>query len=509
MEPHAVPSRPIRAWVVLVSPMRPGDSTRTHRALGRSLCGKQAVVRSSSEPAAGFLEKGVHHPFVCPATGDPLVHDGDRLIGRSGVSFPVLHGVPLLVAGARIERMDIAISGEFLDDMTALAHRGLPEGSRDALADAFKHSFKFREPWLSGEAKQFLNRLRSSGFRIREPYAFRDPDVAAPSATGAPEVHIVAEPRVVPAGRRVSVHVKIANHTAETFNAHGDGAVHLAASVSQAGKFSDRLRTFWKAREPNECTRLLVDIEPGRSLAQPVVINLPNKSGRATYRIDLVKGNRTLASVTSGTDLVLAEHDPLKVAWPHTNTIRSYNDDHKHAFEVLLEWFSTYIPRPDPIVLEIGGGFGPMMYWWEGQRYNLDIDPLSLISHTLLLKPGAPQAAAFANIMGNAMALPFADGSLDAIVMFATFHHFPDPQRLLAHLRTKIRPDGIVALLCEPMGHIFADDIPEDFLHELKLGAYEQSFELWEYACFFREAGFSVVDAVVDHGSVKVALRPC
>jgi hypothetical protein len=59
------------------------------------------------------------------------------------------------------------------------------------------------------------------------------------------------------------------------------------------------------------------------------------------------------------------------------------------------------------------------------------------------------------------------------------------------------------------MGHIFADDIPEDFLHELKLGAYEQSFELWEYACFFREAGFSVVDAVVDHGSVKVALRPC
>ena len=78
-------------------------------------------------------------------------------------------------------------------------------------------------------------------------------------------------------------------------------------------------------------------------------------------------------------------------------------------------------------------------------------------------------------VIADCHALPFADASLDAVVMFATLHHFPDPVRLLRHLRTKLAPGGLICVLCEPVSHVAREDLPDDYRKELLDGICEQA----------------------------------
>lgn len=110
-------------------------------------------------------------------------------------------------------------------------------------------------------------------------------------------------------------------------------------------------------------------------------------------------------------------------------------------------------------------------------------------------------------IVSDGMNLPLERGWADIICMFATFHHFPDPIGLLKHLAQCVAPDGLIALLCEPIGHVHRDSLPVEFLHEIQKGVNEQSFEFWEYAQMFESAGLEVLACQVDVGSLKVALR--
>ena len=48
--------------------------------------------------------------------------------------------------------------------------------------------------------------------------------------------------------------------------------------------------------------------------------------------------------------------------------------------------------------------------------------------------------------LGDAEALPFADGSFDAVVSNFGVHHIPDPVRALTETRRVLRPDGRVAI---------------------------------------------------------------
>ncbi len=136
--------------------------------------------------------------------------------------------------------------------------------------------------------------------------------------------------------------------------------------------------------------------------------------------------------------------------------------------------------------------------------YNLDVDLLGL----QIAVAQRAREQDLACLCADAEDLPFPPGFFDAIVLFATLHHFPDPARLLGHLATRLRPGGFIGILCEPVGHIDPGEVDALFLAELVKGVNEQSFTATEYDAIFRRARLRVESAIIDRNSLKVRLVP-
>lgn len=76
-------------------------------------------------------------------------------------------------------------------------------------------------------------------------------------------------------------------------------------------------------------------------------------------------------------------------------------------------------------------------------------------------------------VQGNALALPFAAGSFDAVVSFETLEHLSDAERFLAEVRRVLRPGGL-ALLSTPDREILP-------LFTLDPAEYRNPFHTREY----------------------------
>jgi SAM-dependent methyltransferase len=447
-------------------------------------------------------------PFMCPKTGAPLQWSASALTDASGrIVYPVIHGVPILAIDAGVSRADDAVDPGFVNDLLTLTPDRSSPALRDGIADAFAHRFSFRDPWLASEADQFIDRLRSSGLALRDPYP-RKAVTEAPRSAAPCGLEPVMAPKRVLIGKRATFNIQVRNGLRETLPARGaDAAFLLVEADDKTSKPTGWRALLAKVSKTSAQTELLVDMAAGRTMAQPVSLPVLHATGPTPVTVKLMRGERELARTRFTIDVVEGA-DPLQVDWPQGDTVRDYVADHKLAFDVMVGWLGKHIATPDPFVVEVGGNFGPMTYWWPGRRCNLDIDPYGLMAHALMHGAAAPKPEGFVNALGDGMKLPFKDGSVDAIVMFATFHHFPDPVGFLASLKPKLSEGGLIMLFCEPMGHVFRANAPEDFIRELGHGAYEQSFLLWEYRDFFDAAGLEVVDTHIDYGSLKVALRP-
>lgn len=411
-------------------------------------------------------------------------------------------GVPVLVPGAQMLRIDRAVSGEFVDDLSALAFGAVDDGVRAQIAEVYRTEFSFDSVWLNTEASQFINRLSGSGVAVSAPFATSD--MVRPISNDVKQseqwftVAPVVVPRAVAAGSRVAINLKIENQTDALLKATGADAGQIVIST---------LAVDGSPGAPAEKTRLLVDIEPGRTVPHATRLPILDRAGPVTLEVRLARGNITLATCRLSLDIVTGS-DPLDTGWADSEIERSYNDDHIVACDLMKDWVDRYVDRPDPLLLELGGNFSPMIHWWPGPRINMDIDAHGILSHNLLRAPFGAEPERFFDVVGDGMRPPFRDGALDAVAMFATFHHFPDPAGLLAALKPKLSPGGIVMLMCEPVGHVFAETNVEVFVRELAEGVYEQSFAFWEYREMAESAGYQVIDTGIDHGSVKLALRP-
>jgi len=138
-------------------------------------------------------------------------------------------------------------------------------------------------------------------------------------------------------------------------------------------------------------------------------------------------------------------------------------------------------------------------------KLNIDIDPYGMIMGNLT-RENSDSTVRF--IVADGMALPMRPRSIDMLILFATFHHFPDPIRLLSRLSEFVADDGLICLLCEPIGHVHIDTLTDDYLKEIRRGVNEQSFQLWEYQQMFAGANLNPIAAQIDVGSAKFALRP-
>ena len=183
-----------------------------------------------------------------------------------------------------------------------------------------------------------------------------------------------------------------------------------------------------------------------------------------------------------------------------------YFGDHTEAVRLLGEWQDALFRRPVKRIVELGGNASPMIAQVVApKRVNVDIDPFGMLVGNLL-REGEGTGVGF--VIADGMALPMRPKSIEMLVMFATFHHFPDPVGLLARLSEFVADDGLICLMCEPLGHVRADNLPDEYLEEIRKGVNEQSFELWEYEQMFADAHLNVVAAQIDIGSAKFALRP-
>jgi SAM-dependent methyltransferase len=107
--------------------------------------------------------------------------------------------------------------------------------------------------------------------------------------------------------------------------------------------------------------------------------------------------------------------------------------------------------------------------------------------------------------VGSAYALPFPDGSFDAVFSHALFEHLARPADVAAELHRVLRPGGVIGVCCSDWGDAFVEprtaDVDEALACHLELrrraggdpfaGA---SLERW-----IEQAGFAQVDAQIRH----------
>ena len=453
--------------------------------------------------------------FVCPACGGDLsAQDSQLACNACGNRYPVLLDVPLLLPGIAVA------TGPAPDDgfVTDLAHAALPGNEKSiapTLRELFSTQITFPDAHLGTEGHRFVHRLRASGHMIREP------DGSEPAAS-------LITPLVVPAPTtsalpRVSLELLTAPPT--ILAEHGFGIQIRVTNLGDVTLTSDSTAPFHISyfakppKQPGFCegsrTALLVDIPPGGSLTLPVSIAPPDRPGTWIYQITPVIEDvawlHDSAIAVKIKVLPATAADPLKVDWPAGDTIRDYAADHERGMRFLSGWLRARLKdHPAPRILELGGNAAPQIAFPAfalpgATRYNLDIDPFGLAFGTAQRRFGGGEPVI--DLLGDGTRLPFADRTLDAIVMFATLHHFPNPVALLQHLRSKLAPGGLICVLCEPMGQVTRDSLPSDFRDELLGGICEQAFLAWEYRQFFRGAGLKIAHAMIDIGSLKVALE--
>jgi ubiquinone/menaquinone biosynthesis C-methylase UbiE len=173
---------------------------------------------------------------------------------------------------------------------------------------------------------------------------------------------------------------------------------------------------------------------------------------------------------------------------------------------MLAEHAAELLAVPDRKILEIGGGAAPQISWFgPHDAVNVDINLPLLELGSLWYEhhaDGVSDRVAF--LCADATQLPFADETFDIVAMFATLHHFPEPEVLLRECRRLLRPGGVVAVLCEPVG---ASIETPDALRDLEKGINEQMFTVAEYEAIFAAAGLAPVAGNQVAGSLRALLR--
>ncbi|WUJ68982.1 class I SAM-dependent methyltransferase [Kribbella soli] len=120
--------------------------------------------------------------------------------------------------------------------------------------------------------------------------------------------------------------------------------------------------------------------------------------------------------------------------------------------------FATYLPDRRPLdVLDLGCGTGRLTPGlaeeFQGRVYG--VEPSDR------MRAAAEQHPGVSYLKGSAEEIPLPEASVDAVLMFLTFHHWTDPLQGLREVHRVLRPGGVALLRTQ-----FADLMPELFWYE-------------------------------------------
>jgi SAM-dependent methyltransferase/uncharacterized protein YbaR (Trm112 family) len=438
-----------------------------------------------------------------------------------GVQYPIAHGVPLLYPDVVVESSEKPIDAELV--ATVCQYQGLPltEAMSAEVAVILGQVCQFPDQLTDREVR--VSEVLKSVGTVAEATIAQRRDRQSTVLTGlephlelsSPPQGVVYQitheylPRTMVAGRRLTGNVCLLNQGTVPIDSQGISPVYL----SYHWRSLDREMVIYDG----ERTALPVILSPGRQITLPMLVQVPNLPGNYRLQICLVHeqvawldhdGKELLIQVVTTVD----RPDPIEL-WHQDAIQMSYSDDHQYAIGLVKQELAA-IGSTQPHLLEIGGNACPMLQCdFPGQLYNLDIDIQGLqLSHLVNQHKNINMTC----ICGDVNNIPFSDFSLDGILMFATLHHLPNPIHTLMMLAQKIRPQGFIAVLCEPVGHYHcppntdpAGYVDAGFLEALRLGVNEQTFSLDEYAAIFQQSGLVVTKVEVNGTSLKVFLtRP-
>jgi ubiquinone/menaquinone biosynthesis C-methylase UbiE len=184
-----------------------------------------------------------------------------------------------------------------------------------------------------------------------------------------------------------------------------------------------------------------------------------------------------------------------------------YHEDHAVGLSMILSYMKDRHPDGQCRILEVGGGIHPQsaaLMAHGSEVISIDISfAMSQLGQLFFDHVAWDKKRNISFIACDAHDPPFAEATFDGIVIFAALHHFAEPQRLLANLRRVLKPDGFIAVMCEPCHPDRHDAI---YLRDLSKGINEQCWSVEEYAEIFSLAGLKLASGQLDEGSLKAIL---
>jgi SAM-dependent methyltransferase len=388
---------------------------------------------------------------------------------------------------------------------TVLQAMDLPADTGNALLvrQASGARARFGDRLVAAESAQFLRRVHASGYPIpAELLKNPEPEADDPPAGVEPGIKWILDyiPRAMRPGHAVLANVRFENNGHAPMRRDGLGRSTIAFDWTDA------------AGQPvpteDYRTPLPLDLPPGQAITLPVRLVPPAEPGRYHLVLRMVlEGVRWLdprlgplrVTIRDGADFAPPAHWVLNATAPS-----GYVADQERGLGLLRTWLANGAAQPR--LLEIGGNAKPVLAHLPGEAFNVDVDLLGLQVGAVVQQARRRSAVGF--VCADAHNLPFAEGFFDAIVMFATLHHVPDPAALLRRLRAHLRPGGFIGVFCEPIGQIWPGAADAAYVAELEHGVNEQGFSLAEYAQIFASAGLHAADLAADGHSLKARLVP-
>lgn len=251
-------------------------------------------------------------------------------------------------------------------------------------------------------------------------------------------------------------------------------------------------------------TRFPIAVAPQRSLTLPLRVKTPENQGEYVLRVQLVHEHVEWVDDSALEVVIGIDEDAVseKTHISVNSSLPSYAEDHQLGVRIIEEHLNK-LPAKRKLLLEVGSGTHPhIAYLPNSDIVALDISAPLLELGAMYFECHGRTQVCF--VCADAMRPPFAEGRFDGIALFSALHHFPEPERLLASLKKLIKPEGFIAVMCEPVGDNL--DSPEA-IRDLHKGINEQVFSPEEYLWIFTAAGLEIVSLRLDGGSLKAVLR--
>lgn len=427
---------------------------------------------------------------------------------QCNTTYSIFHGVPVLFPNVIAQAVKQVTSEEFAPWLASTM--SLPDNPETfaKLKAIFSTTYRFGDFLLDAENNQFLDRLQNSDVNLPK---FVEPQHKKTQNDGIVKSDFVDLtlpyprykwlldylPRVMCAGTTFTGNVRLENVGEETISSHTVNPTLISYHWrTKAGE----LVIFDGHRTP-----LPINLSTGRQLTIPMKVETPKEPGEYLLELTLVQeGLRWLDEDAKLIPIEVTSEIPpvLTMGWQISDEFPvTYAEDHIDSLK-LLQSRLQQTGKSHLTLLEVGGTAHPMLFHFSGDLYNVDIDIHAMQIGTLLNQHWNKEVQF---ICADAHALPFPDATFDAIILSSALHHFPDVREFLRSLSCKLRPDGFIAALSEPIGHYYGADISQEFLNDLLKGVNEQTFTLAEYADIFRSTGLEA-EVVANARSLKAFL---